>query len=61
VENWLWERMWTTRKRDYVVVVVVVVVLVLVVIVVMIVNYNYDDQSELKRNSSDNLQCRKSN
>jgi hypothetical protein len=53
--------MWTTRKRDYVVVMMMVLVVVVVMVVVMILDYNYDDQSELKRNSSDSLQCRKYN
>jgi hypothetical protein len=59
MENSLWKRMWTTSKRDYVM--VVMMMMMVVVIVITILNYNYGDQFEIKPNSSDNLQCRKSN
>jgi quinol-cytochrome oxidoreductase complex cytochrome b subunit len=39
----------------------VMMIMVVVVVVVVLLSYNYDDQSELKRNSADSLQCRKSN
>jgi hypothetical protein len=42
-------------------VVVVVVLAAAAAILVMILSYNYDDQSEIKRNSSDSLHCRNSN
>jgi len=47
--------LWTTRKTEYVMMMMMMMMMVVVVVVMMILSYNYDDESELKRNSSDSL------